>query len=123
MLKTLKLLKTIHLLVDQLCIIFNKSLSQGIIPDRLKVSKIIPVYKKKSPPNFENYRPISLLPFFSKILEKVVHKRLYSHLQINDILIPEQFGFRENLSTSMGVLNIANARYHKPYEEVCIILY
>ncbi|XP_030841178.1 uncharacterized protein LOC115923957 [Strongylocentrotus purpuratus] len=90
-----KVLKdSIHLLVDQLCIISNKSLSQGIIPDRLKVSKIIPVYKKKNPQNLENYRPISLLPFFSKILERVVHKRLYSHLQINDILIPEQFSFQ-----------------------------
>ena len=76
--KTVK--NSIHLFVDQLCTIFNNCLSQGIIPNRLKLSKIIPVHKKKNPQNVENYRPISLLPFFSKVLEKIMYERLYSHL-------------------------------------------
>jgi hypothetical protein len=51
---------------------------------------------------FSNYRPISLLASFSKIIEKIIYKRLYCHLINNNILVNEQFGFREKLSTKMA---------------------
>ena len=64
----------------------NLSLEQGIVPDGMKLAKVIPVYKAKSRDTFTNYRPISLLSNISKILEKVVHKRLYSFITKHEIL-------------------------------------
>jgi len=73
--------------------------AHGIYPERLKFSLIKPVYKsgdKSSPPN---YRPISLLPVFSKIFEKVIYRRLFDHLDNNVILNKHQYGFRSEVST------------------------
>ena len=98
----------IHVIADPLCDIFNKSLFQGVVPNKLKIAKVVPVYKKNDRKCIENYRPIALLPIFSKILEKIVYKRLNDFLHSNNILIPQQFGFRRNCSTSMGVLNLVN---------------
>jgi hypothetical protein len=55
------------------------------------------------PAEFSNYRPISLLSSFSKIIEKIIYRRLYEHLNTNNILVDEQFGFRENLSTETAI--------------------
>jgi hypothetical protein len=65
--------------------ICNKILRTGIFPDRLKCSEVKPSYKKGDRAEFSNYRPISLLPTFSKIIEKIIYKRLYSHLDKNNI--------------------------------------
>ena len=70
----------IYFFVEPLCDIFNKSLSQGVVPVKLKVAKVVPVYKKDDNQNIANYRPIALLPIFSKILEKIVYKRLNDFL-------------------------------------------
>ena len=77
--------------------IFNKILSTGIFPDRLKYSEVKPFYKKGDKTEVSNYSPISLLTSFSKIIEKIIHERLYCHLNKNNILVNEQFGFREKL--------------------------
>ena len=73
--------------------IVNMSLEQGIVPDGMKLAKVIPVYKAKSRDTFTNYRPISLLSNISKILEKVVHKRLYGFVTKHEILYDGQYGF------------------------------
>ena len=94
-------------LLKQLCqscsspiaLIINMSLDQGIVPDAMKLAKVIPRFKEKSKESFNNYRPISLLSSISKVLEKVVHKRLYSFLTRCDILCDKQYGFRPNRST------------------------
>lgn len=98
----------IYYFVDPLCFVFNNSLSQGIVPSKLKVAKVVPVYKKDDKKNIVNYRPIALLPIFSKILEKIVYKRLNEFLLMKNVLIPQQFGFRKHFSTSMGVFNLLN---------------
>ena len=82
-----------------LSILINKSLQTGVFPDSLKIAKVVPIYKSKDKDNFSNYRPISLLPSVSKILEKIVHKRLYFFLELNDLLYDNQFGFRRKHST------------------------
>ena len=82
-----------------LTIIINKSLSTGEIPANLKVAKVVPLYKHKEKNLLTNYRPISLLPVFSKVLEKVVHKRLYNFFDKNELLYEHQYGFRSNHST------------------------
>ncbi len=79
--------------------IFNKSFENGTVPDIMKIAKVIPVYKSKDPKQFTNYRPISLLPTLSKILEKVVYKRLYEYLIKKNILYNSQYGFRNSHST------------------------
>ena len=60
--------------------IFNCSLTSGIVPDKLKIARVVPIYKSGKTNIFSNYRPISVLPFFSKILERIVHKRLYNFI-------------------------------------------
>ena len=73
-----------------LSIIINNSLAMGLVPDMAKLAKIIPIYKEKDKKKISNYRPISLLPVISKILEKVVHKNLYTFLEKNKVLYQSQ---------------------------------
>ena len=79
--------------------IFSLSFNQGIVPQQLKVAKVIPIFKNGSQTSMDNYRPISLLCVFSKILEKIMLNRLSTFLENNNILCPEQFGFRKSHST------------------------
>ena len=74
-------------------------LAQGNYPERLKFSLIKPIYKSGDKSSPSNYRPISLLPAFSNIFEKVIYKRLFDHLNNNAILGEHQFGFRSEVST------------------------
>ena len=71
--------------------IYNYSLNTGIFPDRLKIAVVKPLHKKGDKSNISNYRPISLLPTFSKIFEKAMYSRLNQHLYTNNILVPEQY--------------------------------
>ena len=96
-----------------LSIIINSSLSSGIVPDCMKLAKIVPVYKQKGDAQlFTNYRPISLLPVLSKVLEKVVHKRLYEYLVKNKILNKSQYGFRTLHSTTDAITELVSHILH-----------
>ena len=64
---------------------------------------MIPIYKAGDSQQFSNYRPVSILPIISKIFEKVIYKRLISYIDKNNILTPYQFGFRQNMSTSLAL--------------------
>ena len=64
-----------HEISYPLSIVFNKSLSQRIVPDDFKIAKVVPIYKKDNPEIFGNYRPVSVLPCLSKILERLVYNR------------------------------------------------
>jgi len=98
------LLKDIKVEISQpLEILFNKSLQTGHVPDLMKLAKVIPIYKSKNKEIMNNYRPISLLPIFSKLLEKIVHKRLYNFFNSQSILYPSQYGFRPNHSTNHAI--------------------
>src|ERR1043165_844051 len=72
----------------------------------MKHSTIIPIFKQGSREELSNYRPISILPFFSKLLEKVMYQRLYSYVSKMNILHPYQHGFRSGHSTAMAILNM-----------------
>ena len=82
---------------------FTLFMETGIFPRCLKYGHITPVFKKGNPQIIENYRPISTLPCFGKILEKVIYDRFYSYLSANKILHENQFGFRRKHSTSHAV--------------------
>ena len=83
--------------ISILSYIFNLSLSQGKFISNFKHAKIIPLFKKGSAKDVSNYRPISLLSCFSKILEKLVYNRLYSFLKKSNAINEHQFGFRKNI--------------------------
>ena len=96
-------------IVNQLANIFNKSFLTGIVPSKLKIAKVIPLYKTKDPALFSNYRPILLLPFFSKILERLMYNRLYNFLTEHNILSMNQFGFRKNYSTFLALMDLVDS--------------
>ena len=68
--------ESIFYFVEPLCNIFNKSISTGVFPESLKEAKVIPLYKKNSKQNIDNYRPVSILPVLSKLLERVMYIRV-----------------------------------------------
>lgn len=86
--------------------IINQSFRQGIFPDRLKVAKVLPIYKKGEKDKLENYRPISLLPVFSKIFERLIHNRLTQFLNNNKIICKAQSGFQKNKSTMTSIFQL-----------------
>ena len=97
-----------HLISTPLMNIINLSLLKGIFPDKLKIAKVIPVYKAEDPCLFVNYRPISLLPNFSKFFEKVMCNRLTEFAEKYELLYCCQFGFRKNHSTSLALIHLIN---------------
>lgn len=72
----------------------NKCLMEGVFPDELKISRICPVYKKGPRNLAQSYRPISIIPTISKIIEIIVHDQLVTYLENNNYLSLSQFGFR-----------------------------
>ena len=91
--------------------IFNLSLQQGIFPENLKIAKIFPIYKKDEDFLLTNYRLISVLPCFSKLLERIMYNRLFKFLSENSILYEKQFGFQTSHSTEHAVLLLVNQLY------------
>ena len=89
-----------------LCFIINQSLITGIVPDSMKTAKISPIFKKDDPHLTDNYRPISLLPIISKVLEKVVFKQVYEYFSRNKLLYKNQYGFRKKHSTELAGLEL-----------------
>jgi hypothetical protein len=77
--------KSFDLLVQPLANIINLSLCMGIFPEKLKIAKVIPIFKSGEQNSFTNYRPISLLSNFSKFFEKVMHNRLTSYIERHEI--------------------------------------
>ena len=86
--------------------LFNMSFSEGQCPNFLKISSVIPIYKKDSKLIVTNYRPISLLSNINKILEKLMFNRLYSFLESNKCIYDLQFGFRQKHSTNHALLSM-----------------
>ena len=80
--------------------LFNDCMANGVFPNSLKVGNISPIYKKGNEEHLENYRPVSTLPIFGKIFEKIIYSRLYKFLISKNILHESQFGFRKGHSTS-----------------------
>ena len=99
---------TMQCIISPLTDIINCSFETGIIPNDIKIAKVIPVYKSGPKDVFSNYRPISVLPFFSKIFEKLAYNRLLNHIEKHAILNPNQYGFRKNHSTDMALIDITD---------------
>lgn len=93
-------------IIEPLVYIVNLSIETGIFPDDLKKALIKPVHKKGSKLEMENYRPIAILPSFSKIFEKVLLNRITSFLDANKILNNHQFGFRKGKNTTLAIFKM-----------------
>ena len=107
---TTKLLKQIIIdIAPPLIHIFNLSLSNGVYPNSFQIAKVIPICKKDDPSQISNYRPVSLLPCISRILEKTVYERCYSFLIRHKLLIPNQSDFRKGFSTDLALVHLFDA--------------
>ena len=65
--------------INPLTYLVNLSINQGIFPDELQIAKVLPIYKSDAKQLIQNYRPISVLPFFSKFLEKIISNHLLNY--------------------------------------------
>jgi exonuclease III len=91
--------------------LINNSFVAGIFPSCLKCACITPVFKAGDPTNITNYRPISVLPLFSKIFEKCMVERLINFAESFSLVSAKQFGFQRELSTSDAVIEMLEYIY------------
>ena len=105
----MKVIKSVApFLINPLAHVFNLSLHQGHVPSQLKRAKVIPLYKKGDKTLLTNHRPISVLPAFSKILEKLMYNRLLSYLSTHNILYQFQFGFRPKHGPNLALITLVD---------------
>ena len=104
--------KVISIICRPLCQIFNISLSTGVVPKQMKIARVTPIHKQGKNDNVNNYRPISVLALFDKILERCVYNRLIAFVDKHSLLFKNQFGFRKGHSTSTAILEFINHIYN-----------
>ena len=95
-------------IITPLSVIFNKSLEEGIFPEKMKLADVVPLFKSQDRTECTNYRPISLLLTISKLLEKIVYSRTYSYLEKHEKLYVSQYGFREGHSCENAVSELVS---------------
>ena len=94
--------------IKPLTYLINKSFETGIFPDELKIDKIVPIFKSGDKTLVSNYRPISVLSFFSKIFETILYNHLIEFIEKHDLLYKFQFGFRKQFSTSHAIISLVD---------------
>ena len=102
-------------LCEALKYVFNLSTETGLLPDKLKIARVAPVYKAGDTFDLTNYRPISVLPCFSKILERIMYDRLFSYSSQEKILYSKQFDIQSGHSTEHAILQLVN-QIHESFE-------
>jgi hypothetical protein len=123
----MKIVKSsIHIIQDALTHIINRSHMTGLIPSPLKIAKVVPVYKSGDDTKLNNYRPISLLPSFSKIFEKIVFNKICKFFNSKNLFYKHQYGFRSNHSTIHPLIHLLNdcaeASNGTPKETTLVVL-
>jgi hypothetical protein len=108
-------------LANPLTHIINASIMQGIVPKAMKKAKVKPIFKKGDPLLPSNYRPISILPVISKVLEKLVNNQLTYYLETNKLIHERQFGFRQNKSTTDAVIQFMNLSLRALNSGSCVL--
>ena len=98
-----KLCPVLAPILSTLC---SKSLASGVFPDSMKLAEVVPLYKRKSPHEKTNYRPISLLTTMSKILEKTMYSRVYNFLDQTNQIYQSQYGFRARHSCKHAIAEV-----------------
>ena len=92
--------------IEPLTHLINESLRTGICPSELKLARVVPIFKSGDPSLLTNYRPISILSFFSKVFERIVYDYLFDFISTNNILYDYQFGFRPKHSTQQAIITL-----------------
>jgi hypothetical protein len=104
-----KMIKAINAeILKPLTYIYNLTFLTGKIPKSLKIALVTPIFKANVSNLFENYRPISVLSCFSKLLEKLMYNSLYNYVETKKILSKHQYGFRRNRSTEHAILELTD---------------
>ena len=98
--------QSINAISQPLTHIINLSITHGIVPDEMKIARVIPLFKAEDRDVFTNYRPVSILPSFSKFIERIVYNRFLEYFNKYNILSDKQYGFRKNHSTSLALVNL-----------------
>ncbi len=98
-------------LCKPLCILFNKSLQEGVYPNNWKLANVMPLFKKGQPNLPSNYRPISLISCIGKVMERIIFKHIYNHLHTNNLIYKHQSGFIPGHSTVYQLIDI--------YHQIC----
>uniref|UniRef100_A0ABM0MXH9 RNA-directed DNA polymerase from mobile element jockey-like n=1 Tax=Saccoglossus kowalevskii TaxID=10224 RepID=A0ABM0MXH9_SACKO len=101
------LIHTAEYISKPLSHIINLSFSSGSFPNALKIAKVTPIFKKGTPFDPGNFRPVSVLPQLSKLFEKIINKQLTVYLNKFNIFYSKQYGFREKFSTKLSVIDLA----------------
>lgn len=106
----ISLIKSVkNLIVGPLTRLINLCFKESIFPEALKKTVVTPIFKKGDPNNVSNYRPISLLPILSKILEKCMASRMAQFFESHKLFTDSQFGFRKGLNTTLGILDLVSS--------------
>lgn len=101
--------KVAKLLVAPLEHIVNECFICGCFPDDAKIARVVPLHKKGKRDDIQNYRTLSVLPAFSKVIEKVIYNRLMDFLAKHHIISPSHYGFLPRLSTEEAIFNSINS--------------
>ena len=99
----------LYFVCDVIATIYNKSFALGRYPSKLKMAKVIPIFKADDDTDPNNYRPISLLSSFNQIFERLLYNRMKEFIDKNNILCTSQYGFTQGHSTEHAILDIVNA--------------
>ena len=92
--------------------IINQTLRTCCYPDKLKIARVRPLYKKGDKQGIENYRPISILPSVSNIFEKIIHAQLVNYFDQTKLLSNTQYGYRSGCSTEFASMELSDRIYN-----------
>ena len=101
--------------------ICNKSFISGLFPFEMKIANVIPIFKSGDDMVFSNYRPVSVLPVFSKLLERLMYNRLICFINDNKLLCDYQFGFQKRKSTYMAMVILIEKISEALHRGDCVI--
>ena len=122
-----KLLKvTLPIIIKPITHIINTSLTTGIVPKSMKTARVIPIFKSAEPSIMKNYRPISILPSFSKILERIMYNKIVSFFNTKNLFYRHQYGFRQKHSTIHPIIHLLNhcgESNNKPIPEITLAIF
>ena len=107
-LSTHVLKKVINSITVPLTHVFNLSITTGYMPQEFKISRVIPLFKDGDKGEFGNYRPISLIPTFSKLFEQILNDQIRNYFNCFDLFTGAQFGFRKGSSPDLAVAKLMN---------------
>ena len=86
-------------------------MQSGVFPTEWKMANVVPVYKKNDKQNIKNYRPVSVLPIFEKIFERIIYNEMYPFFILTELISPNQSGFKQGDSCINQLLSITHDIY------------